>query len=136
MSRALYLLTALALIAACDRPGDPMKARAFAAHALRGALAYPNSSVISVSAGDEAAELVLSTPDSVRVVADWFRRALPLNGWRLKRDVNDQAGGVTIYAESGLRPLWVTLKPSAGGAGTSYTLVGAIVGADSTKKTP
>jgi hypothetical protein len=136
MSRALYVLTALALVAACDRPGDPAKTREFASRALRGALAYPNSSVVSVSAGDEAAELVLSTTDSMNAVADWYRRVLPLNGWELKRDVKDQAGKVTIYAEHGQRPLWITLQPNTGGSGTSYTLVGAIVDQDSTARKP
>jgi hypothetical protein len=134
MPRAFPLLLAIALLAACERPGNPDEARAFAARALRGTLAYPQSSVVSVSAGDEAAELVLSSPDSVAAVAAWYRRALPLNGWEVKRDVRDRSGTVTIYAEQGPRPLWVTLRPNVGGAGTTYTMVGAVVPADSTRR--
>jgi hypothetical protein len=135
MPRAFHFLAAIVLLAAaCDRPGNPEQARAFAARALRGALAYPQSSVVSVSAGDEAAELVLSSPDSVDALAAWYRRALPLNGWVIKRDVRDRNGTVTIFAQQGERPLWVTVRPNVGGAGTTYTLVGAIVAADSTKR--
>lgn len=126
MSRAFHFLAAVVLLAACERPGNPAKTREFAARALRGALAYPRSSVVSVSAGDEAGEFVLSSPDSVGTVAAWYRRALPLNGWVLKRDVVDRTGAVTIYAEQGKRPLWITLRPNVGSMGTSFTLVGVV----------
>jgi hypothetical protein len=134
MPRTLCILAALVLIAACDRPGNAEQTRAFAARALRGALAYPRSTVVRVAAGDEAAELVLSTSASVDVVVDWYRRALPLNHWELKRETRDRNGGVTLYAEQGPRPLWITLRPSDGAEGTTYTLLGAIV--DSTKASP
>jgi hypothetical protein len=130
MPRAFCFLAALALLAACDRPGNPEQTRAFAARALRGALAYPQSTLVRVAAGDEAAELVLSTSASIDVVVDWYRRALPLNQWELKRETRDRNGAVTLYAEQGPRPLWITLRPNDGGAGTTYTLVGTA--ADST----
>lgn len=133
MSRALYALALVTLVVACERPGDPAKTRAFAAHALRGALTYPNSSLVNVSAGEDAAEISLSSPDSITRVVDWFRRALPLNGWRLLRDVRDQNGTVSMYAEHDGRPLWITLQPNVGGAGTTYTVLGAVAEGDTTK---
>jgi hypothetical protein len=133
MSRALPLLAFVALLAACDRPGDLAKSREIAGRALRGSLTYPNSGIVSVSAGDEAAELVMSSADSVKVVADWFRRALPLNGWAIKSDVRTQLNEVTIYAEQRNRPLWITLRPSGSGVGTTYTLVGAVMPGDTSK---
>ena len=131
MPRAFYFLAALALVAACDRPGNPAKTRAFAARALEGTLAYPQSTIVSISAGDEAAELVLSTPAPVEAVTAWYRSALTLNHWEIKRDTQDRNGAVTIYAERGSRPLWITLRANVGGTGTTYTLVGTVV--DSTK---
>jgi len=35
--------------------------------------------MVSVSAGQEAAQLIMSSPDSVKTVATWFLTALPLN---------------------------------------------------------
>jgi hypothetical protein len=134
MSRALSVLILLAVLAGCNRPGDnPEQTRRLAGKALSGTLAYPRSTLVSVSAGEEAAQLVLASPDSMKEVADWFLRALPLNGWDVKRTVSDGKGGVTIYAESGKRPLWLTLHPNVGGPGTTYTMIG-VIPTDSTKK--
>ena len=127
MTRVLPLILAVALLSACDRPGDPAKIRETAGRALRGSLTYPRSGIVSVSAGEDAAELVMSSPDSVGAVATWYRKALPLNGWTIKRDVVDPTGAVTLYAEQGPRPLWVTLRPNAGAPGSTYTLVGAVL---------
>ena len=134
MSRTFSVLIILALLAGCDRPGeDTAQTRKLAGKALSGTLAYPRSSLVSVSAGEEAAQLVLSSPDSMKEVADWFLRALPMNHWEVKRTVSDAKGGVTIYAEQGKRPLWLTLHPNVGGPGTTYTMIG-VIPTDSTKK--
>jgi hypothetical protein len=133
MPRVLPLVLAVALVSACDRPGDPARIREVAGRALRGSLTYPRSGIVSISAGDDAAELVLSSPDSVGAVADWYRKALPLNGWTIKRDTRNQSGAVTLYAEQGPRPLWITLRPNTGGPGSTYTLVGAVLEGDTTK---
>jgi len=121
-----YLLIAVLLLAACDRPRDP-DPRQLASQALRGALSYPQSAVVSVSAGADAAEISLSSAAPVQVIADWYRKALPLNKWQLKNEGKDRDGVVTIYAEKDGRPLWITLRPTVGGPGTSYTLIGALV---------
>jgi hypothetical protein len=127
MSRALRVAFLVAVLAGCNRPGDnPTQTRKLAGRALSGTLAYPRSTLVSISAGQEAAQLVLSSPDSMKDVADWFLRALPLNGWNVKRTVSDGKGGVTIYAEQGQRPLWLTLHPNVGGPGTTYTMIGVI----------
>lgn len=126
MTRAYRFVVVVALLAACDRPGNPEQTRELAGKALSGTLTYPRSALVSISAGEEAAQLVMSSPDSVKVVAGWFLRALPLNGWDVKRTIDDRAGAVTIYAEHGKRPLWLTLRPNVGGPGTTYTMVGVI----------
>jgi hypothetical protein len=122
MSRYILLVTALVTLAACERRNDPAVDRAHAAEALRGVLAYPQSSLIQASSGSEAAELMLSSPASVDAIASWYRQALPLNKWDIKTDSRNRAGAVTIYAEKDKKPLWITLEPS--GAGTTYRLIG------------
>ncbi len=126
MTRAACLVLLCAAVFACERPGSPEQTRRLAGQALQGTLAYPRSTVVSVSAGEEAAQLVLSSPDSVAVVAKWFVRALGLNNWDVQRNMTDQNGTVTIYAEQNKRPLWLTLRPNVGGPGTTYTMVGVI----------
>ena len=133
MMRILPLVLAVCLLSACDRPGDPEKMREVARRALHGSLTYPNSGIVSVSAGEDAAEVVMSSSDSVGVVAAWYRRELPLNGWIIKRDSRDQRGAIILYAEQGPRPLWITLRANAGGPGSTYTLVGAVLEGDTTK---
>ncbi len=128
MSRAARLLIVLALLAACERPGDPARARVAAGRALRGTLSYPRSSMVNVAAGEEAAQLTMTSPDSVAMIVAWFRRALPLNGWVIQRETagGGAQGTVTLYAQKGDRPLWITLRPNVGAAGTTYTMIGEI----------
>jgi hypothetical protein len=133
MSRVHHVVITLALLAACERPGDPERARVAAGRALSGALAYPRSSPVNVAAGEEAAQLTMTSPDSVAVIADWFRRALRMNGWAIQREATGRSGEVTFYAQKGERPLWITLRPNVGAAGTTYTMIGEI-SADTTKR--
>jgi hypothetical protein len=133
MSRVYRLAIVLALLGACERPGNPEQTRRAAGRALQGTLAYPRSTPVTVAAGEEAAELTLTSPDSVAVIVAWFRQALPLNGWKVERVTPGRGGEMTLYAQQGDRPLWITLRPNVGAAGTTYTMVGAIP-ADSTKR--
>jgi hypothetical protein len=134
MRRATPLLFALALLTTgCNRDRDAEQARALAARALRGTLAYPQSTLVSLSAGDEAAELVFSSPAAVADVAQWYRRALAANGWELKTDQTGRDGSISMYAEQEQRPLWLTLRPNVGGPGSTYTMIGAVVAGDSIK---
>jgi len=126
MTRTAVLVFICAALLACDRPGSPEQTRRLAGQALQGTLAYPRSTMVSVSAGEEAAQLVMSSPDSVQVVARWFVRTLGLNNWDVKRNIADANGTVTIYAEQQKRPLWLTLRPNVGGPGTTYTMIGVI----------
>jgi hypothetical protein len=139
---ALLALLALVLLAACERPGERTSERALAAKVLTGVLAYPRSTVVSVSAGQDAAEVVLTTPAPPPAVATWYRQALKLNGWRVKNDQTMADGSLAIYADSGGRggrggrPLWITLRVNQGGPGTSYTLIGAVVARDTARGAP
>lgn len=134
MRRSMPLLLALTLVAAgCDRERDAQQDRALAARALRGVLAYPQSTLVSLSAGSDAAELAFSSPATVADVAQWYRRALAANGWELKTDQVGQDGSISMYAEQGKRPLWLTMRPNTGAPGSTYAMIGAIVEGDSIK---
>jgi hypothetical protein len=131
MLRFSALLLVVAACTARDRPQDLAQERAFAATLLRGVLTYPQSSVVNVATGSDAAQVTLSTPASVPVVATWYRRMLRLNGWDLQNDAVMNDGSVAILAQQGARPLWITLKANSGGPGTIYTLMGAELPKDS-----
>jgi len=58
MTRAAGLVLLCAAVFGCERPGSPEQTRRLAGQALQGTLAYPRSTVVSVSAGEETAQLV------------------------------------------------------------------------------
>lgn len=125
------LLAALSVCLACDRPAEQKQERAFAAKVLTGLLAYPRSSLVSVTAGQDAAQVTLSAPAPMAEVAKWYREMLRLNGWELQNDAVAADGSVTIYAEKGRRPVWIMLTADEGGAATRYQIVGAELPRDS-----
>jgi len=129
---ALVLLSAAALLLApaCERPARGRQQRAVASRALSNMLAYPQSSVVNVAAGREAAEVTLSAPATGDEIARWYRQTLVLNGWDLTRDGRLPDGSMVIHAVKDGRPLWVTVQPGSGGA-TTYTLVGVALESDS-----
>ena len=119
------LLLLLAAGGACDRRRAP-DPRLMVQRTLRGMFIYPGSVVVDMSAGEDAAQVTLTTSDSVEAVTGWFRRALELNAWVLQSDVTSERS-VTIVAAKGQRPLWITLRPNVGGTGTTYTMIGALL---------
>ena len=129
MSRILPLLLVAVLGTACKRPPEQRPEREFAATVLKGVLAYPQSSVVSVTRGADAAQATFSVRAPVDTVATWYRRMLRLNGWELQNDAVMNDGSLTILALQGKRPLWITLKATP--FGTTYTLIGAELPKDS-----
>ena len=110
MSRR-FILVALFAVAACERSGpSPAQTRANASRALRYSVAYPQSSVVTLSTGTEAAEMVLTSPAPIDTIVAWYRLVLPLNKWTIKTNSTDRAGNVTMYAERDKMPLWITLQ--------------------------
>ena len=127
---AVLLLPVLALAACRGGDRDPAAERRFASRALTGVLAYPESRVADVAAGTEAAEVTLTTAADPARVATWYRQTLHLNNWELKSDVPQAGGEVVMHAMKEGRPLWITIRPTAGAPGTTYTLVGVVVEGD------
>jgi len=129
---ALFIVLAL-LAAGCNRQRSDEDARALAARALRGALAYPQSTLVNLSAGTDAAELTFTSAATAADVAQWYRRALTANGWEVKSDQTGRDGAIAMYAEQGQRPIWLTVRPNVGGPGSTYTMIGAVLAGDSIK---
>jgi hypothetical protein len=139
MRHLWIVLIALAAMSgvACTRPqSEDERARALAVRVLAGSLGYPRSSVLGVAAGEDAAEVRLSTEAPLEQVAPWMREALRLNGWELRSDATGRDGSITIYAEKGRRPLWITLRANVGAPGTTYTMMGAVVDSDTAAAAP
>ncbi len=124
--------TLLLVSVACERPAPGSREREVAIRAIPNILSYPRSRITQISAGDEAAEVTLVAPTSAGKVADWYRQFLRLNGWQMLSDERRGDGSVVLYAVKDGRPLWITVRTSERGPGTSYTVVGAVVEADST----
>lgn len=129
MRPTLILLLCVAA-ASCNRP-QPPDTRTMLRKSLHGVLVYPQSTLVDVASGTDAAQLTLTTLDSVGPVAAWFRTELNLNGWVLQSDVTSGDGSIAIVAQKGSRPLWITLRPNVGGPGSTYTVIGAVVSGDS-----
>lgn len=128
--RSILLLLMLTAVAACNRP-QPPDTRAMLRKSLHGVLVYPRSTLVDATSGTDAAQVTLTTLDSVAVVASWFRAELNLNGWALQSDVTNGDESIAIVAQKGSRPLWITLRPNVGGPGSTYTVIGAVVSGDS-----
>lgn len=127
-------LALAAVLAGCDRPGaDP---RPVLRESMKGLAGYPQSSVVSMTAGADAGQMVLSTLDSVAQVAAWYRQFLKVNGWELENDQQASDGSVALYAEKGKRPIWITLRPNVGGPGTNYTIISGVVDTSTSKHAP
>ena len=129
-----FIFCALAALSlgACERRHEA-ESRAMAVRVLQGVLVFPGSGLVSVSSGTDAAQVELTSTASLDAVATWYRQTLRINGWTLQSDGKLPDGGITIYAEQGRRPLWITLHPNAGGPGTTYNLIGAQVVGDTVK---
>jgi hypothetical protein len=128
--RSTLMLLMLTAVAACNRP-QPPDTRAMLRKSLHGVLVYPRSTLVDAASGTDAAQVTLTTLDSVAVVASWFREELNLNGWALQSDVTNGDGSIAIVAQKGNRPLWITLRSNVGGPGSTYTVIGAVVSGDS-----
>jgi len=130
---AVLLLLAIGIVAGCERPSERVgHERDMVGRALRGALAYPGSAVVGYGAGDEAAELVLTTSASPDTVTAWYRETLRAGGWTLRHESRARDGMITLYAERETRPLWIRLSPW-GPEGTTYSLLGVEVRGDTIK---
>src|SRR5437660_12609728 len=111
----LPILTVLSAVA-CHRDAQADKARVLN-RALSFLFVYPASTLLGMTAGEDAGEARLTTTEPIGKVAGWFRLTLRLNGWTLESDVTAGDSLVTIYATNAQRPVWITLHANVGGPG-------------------
>lgn len=126
-------LALLLLFGACERAGEQAFDRELAAKVFAGVLAYPQSTLVGVSAGQEAAQATFTTTAELNRVATWYRQALHLNGWQVRTDQAMADGSISIQADRSARPLWITMRATVGAPGTTYTLVGALPAPDTAR---
>jgi hypothetical protein len=62
----------------------------------------------------------------VEQVARWYRDFLKQNNWDVQNDQRGADGSISLYAQQGKRPIWITIHPSVGGPGTTYTVISGI----------
>ena len=133
--RLAPLVLAVLAVAGCDRRGEV--SRTTIAQSLKGVLVYPRSRLVSMSSGDSAGQLTLSTADAPDSVAKWFRGMLVTNHWDLQSDSRQSDGSIQMYAERARRPLWIHISETSGAPGATYSVTGAIVGSlDTAAKAP
>ena len=121
---SLLLIAAVLAVAACDRP--ERRARedyVAAARALADLVHFPGGTMISTSAGGEAAEArytALATTDSV---AAYYRGMLMSKGYEIERET-DEAGVHNIYSRRAHQPIWVRISANTGGPGVTWSVIG------------
>jgi len=111
-----------------DRPAPPELPEVFPKLPLP-----PQPTFVSKSGGAGALQVTLRSPVGAQAVADYYRRVLSQDGWRLVNEAKDGAGAVVLYAEQDGPPLWVRIRDDRPGAGSLVELAGAIVASDSAK---
>src|SRR5258707_3805961 len=94
------LVLLLIAAAACNRP-QPPDTRATLRQSLHGVLVYPRSTLIDLASGSDAAQVTLTTLDSVADVAPWFPSQLNLHRWALQSDRTDGDGSIAIPGPKG-----------------------------------
>ena len=133
MRPSVWAVFTVALLAGfgCERPVPGAREREVAMRAIPNTLSFPRSTITQLSAGTDAAEITLVAPATADEVAAWYRQFLQLNEWQLMSDTKGRDGTMVLHATKDGRPLWITVHPNTGGPETTYTLVGAVVEADS-----
>lgn len=132
-STPLALLLAAGLVAGCgtDRPKLPSLPAAFATLPLP-----PSPEFLGQSGSEDALMFTFRTPVPADTIADYYKRLFA-------RDSSYKVLGVTpgapgewaFYVEFRERPLWVRVRPEAGGEGAVVELTGAVIDrADSTSR--
>jgi hypothetical protein len=59
----------------------------------------PDAEFVSRSGGAGALQIVLRTPESDSVMAEYYRGLLSEGGWRLVSDIKNRDGATVMYAE-------------------------------------
>ncbi|MFL5401561.1 MAG: hypothetical protein ACJ8BF_01960 [Gemmatimonadales bacterium] len=116
--------TSLFLLACGSEPREsqpPDFAKAFANLPLP-----PEPDFVSRSGSSDALQITFHSTSDVAQVAEYYRKALSRNNWRLVSNTKNPDGSVVLYAEQKGPPLWVRVSKSDRG-GATVELTGAVI---------
>ena len=94
---------------------------------FQGVPVLPLSTVVGQSGSASAVQTDLFAPAHPDSAAGWYRRRLIALDWEIESDNRTPDGVTTIYATRDGPPLWVILRPNGSVAGTSYSMIGALI---------
>lgn len=129
MAPRLQLVSGIAILtfaAAChpSRPKLPELPAAFA-----NLPTPPNAQFIGRSGGADVLMLTFSSPLEPDSVVNYYRQMFTRDTiYHLLGDNKGATGEEAFYVESSKRPMWVRVRPNAGGVGSVVELTGAVVG--------
>ncbi len=92
---------------------------------LAGIPVYPGARAMSTAAGADAAQAGFLTDRPADSVAGWYRDWFARDGWLIGGDLRAPDGSTSLHAEKAGRPLWLLVKPLAGGLGSQFSVIGA-----------
>ncbi|MEP6573580.1 MAG: hypothetical protein ABJD11_12820 [Gemmatimonadota bacterium] len=99
-----------------------------------------DAKVISRAGSEDALQIVFTTEATPDQMSAFYRTTFTRPPWHLVSDQKTADGALTLYAESGGPPMWVTIRSTAGESGSTVELSGASAykprGADSTTRGP
>ena len=124
-SRVIVGVATLALAAGChpSRPKLPDLPAAFA-----NLPAPPDAQFLGRSGGADVLVLTFSSPYSPDTVVAYYKKLFTTNAlYHLLGDNRGATGEEAFYVETSNRPLWVRVRPNAGGLGSIVELTGAVV---------
>lgn len=124
--RLPYLFALCAALAAGTACGDKEPEVAELNATIPRLLVPPQAALVSRAGSADALQLTFVSNASIPNVADYYRRALSRDGWRLVNDATDSTGVVTLYAEQNGPPMWIRIAAAPEGVGTSVEIAGAV----------
>ena len=91
--------------------------------------------VLSRSGGEEALQVVVHSEQSPEAIAGFYRYVFSHEPWQLVSDQKTPDGAQVLFAERSGPPMWVTIRKTVGGSGTTIEISGAVA-TDPTRKSP
>jgi hypothetical protein len=85
-----------------------------------------DAEVVSRAGSEEALQIVLRSQQSPDDIALYYRSIFTHAPWHLVSDQQSPDGSLTMYAESGGPPMWVTIRKAVGTNGTTIEISGAV----------
>ena len=126
---SLVLLAALAVGVACtgEQPKFPQFGKVLPNLPLP-----PQAEVLSRSGNTDALQIVFVSALTPEQMIAFYRLVLNSGEWHLVSDTKTADGAVALYAERKGPPIWVRIRQTAGAAGSTVEVAGAVL-PDSTK---